>query len=429
MKSTSDKEIRQNPLRTMILLLIGAGVALLGDRWLATRTASTVPPSTPQTLSQVAPSASGGVNNNGSSASNPATWLGQKANLAAALKPVDSNFIVDAVNQVGPAVVRINASRQVARRGFDQFGDGFPEEFFGAEPPKRRSNGPVEQGTGSGFILSADGVIMTNSHVVEGTDRVQVVLRDGRRFEGKVLGSDSVTDVAVIKINADNLPSVKIGNSEALSPGEWAIAIGNPLGLDNSVTVGIISATGRSSSDVGVPDKRIGFIQTDAAINPGNSGGPLLNARGEVIGMNTAIISGAQGLGFAIPINKAQQIAQQLATTGRAEHAYLGIEMVTLTPELRQELLETPDLEFPITQDNGVLIVNVIPSSPAMKSGLKPGDIIVKIDDKPITKSDAVQELVQNQNVGTPMKVELNRKGQSLTLEVKTGNMPEQIQG
>ena len=195
------------------------------------------------------------------------------------------------------------------------------------------------------------------------------------------------------------------------------------------MTVGIISATGRSSSDVGVPDKRIGFIQTDAAINPGNSGGPLLNARGEVVGMNTAIISGAQGLGFAIPINKAQQIAQQLATTGRAEHAYLGIEMVTLTPELRQELQETPDLEFPITQDNGVLIVNVIPSSPAMKSGLKPGDIIVKIDDKPITKSDAVQELVQNQNVGTPMKVELNRKGQSLTLEVKTGNMPEQIQG
>ncbi len=425
MKTTSDKEIRKhNPLRTVFLLLIGGGVALLGDRWLANRTASIVPSSTP-----VAPSPVASANSKDNSPSNPTAWLGQKANLAATLKPVDSNFIVKAVNEVGPAVVRINASRQVARRGFDQFGDGFPEEFFGSEPPQRRSNGPLEQGTGSGFILSSNGVIMTNSHVVEGTEQVQVVLKDGRRFDGKVLGSDSVTDVAVIKINADNLPSVKIGDSEVLSPGEWAIAIGNPLGLDNSVTVGIISATGRSSSDVGVPDKRIGFIQTDAAINPGNSGGPLLNARGEVIGMNTAIISGAQGLGFAIPINKAQQIAQQLATTGRAEHAYLGIEMVTLSPELLQELQESPDLEFTITEDKGVLIVRVVPGSPAMKAGLKPGDIIVKVNDQPITKSDAVQELVQNQNVGTPMKVDLNRRGQPLTLEVRTGNLPEQIQG
>ncbi len=426
MKTTSDKENRKyNPLRTVFLLLIGGGVALLGDRWLASRTASTVS----QPFSQAASSPAVSANSNGNTPSNPTAWLGQKANLTAALKSVDSNFIVNAVNEVGPAVVRINASRQVARGGLDQFGDGFPEEFFGAEPPQRRSNGPIEQGTGSGFILSANGIIMTNSHVVEGTDRVQVVLKDGRRFDGKVLGSDSVTDVAVIKINADNLPSVKIGDSETLSPGEWAIAIGNPLGLDNSVTVGIISATGRSSSDVGVPDKRIGFIQTDAAINPGNSGGPLLNARGEVIGMNTAIISGAQGLGFAIPINKAQQIAQQLATTGRAEHAYLGIEMVTLSPELLQELGENPDLEFKITEDKGVLIVRVVPGSPAMKAGLKPGDIIVKVNDQPITKSDAVQELVQNQNVGTPMKVDLNRRGQPLTLEVKTGNLPEQIQG
>jgi S1-C subfamily serine protease len=145
--------------------------------------------------------------------------------------------------------------------------------------------------------------------------------------------------------------------------------------------------------------------------------------------MNTAIISGAQGLGFAIPINKAQEIAQQLATTGRAEHAYLGIEMVTLSPELLQELGENPDLEFRITEDKGVLIVRVVPGSPAMKAGLKPGDIIVKVNDQPITKSDAVQELVQNQNVGTPMKVDLNRRGQPLTLEVRTGNLPEQIQG
>lgn len=394
----------------------------MGDRWLATRTASTVSPSIAQTPAKTAPPPATNINSQVNSNPNPTSWLAQKV----AAKPVDSNFIVDAVNQVGPAVVRINASRQAPRRGLEQFENGFPENFFGAEPPRRRSDRPIEQGTGSGFILSADGVIMTNSHVVEGTDRVQVVLKDGRRFDGKVLGSDAVTDVAVIKIDADNLPSVKIGDSEALSPGEWAIAIGNPLGLDNSVTVGIISATGRSSSDVGVPDKRIGFIQTDAAINPGNSGGPLLNAKGEVIGMNTAIISGAQGLGFAIPINKAQQIAQQLATTGRAEHAYLGIEMVTLSPELLQELKENPDLEFPVNQDSGVLIVRVVPDSPAMKSGLKPGDVIVKIDEQSITKSDTVQELVQNKNVGTPMKMELNRQGNSLILEVKTGNMPQE---
>lgn len=428
MKSTSDKAIRKQPLVYLLLLLTGGGVALLGDRWLASRTASTAQSSTPQPAVTDTPDTPSNLNSNNANPTNPAAWLGQKANLAL-LKPADSNFIVEAVNQVGPAVVRIEASRQAARRGFSPFGGSSPEEFFGLEPPRRPPSGPLQQGTGSGFILTNDGQIMTNAHVVEGTERVQVILKDGRRFDGKVLGADSMTDVAVIKIDANNLPSVRIGNSDSLSPGEWAIAIGNPLGLDNSVTVGIISATGRSSSDVGVPDKRIGFIQTDAAINPGNSGGPLLNSNGEVIGMNTAIISGAQGLGFAIPINKAQQIAQQLATNGRAEHAYLGIEMVTLSPELRQELQENPELNFSITQDNGVLIVNVIPGSPAAKAGVKQGDIIQKIDDKPINKSETVQEMVQNKTVGSPMKVELNRKGQTLTLEVRPGNMPQQIEG
>jgi S1-C subfamily serine protease len=196
------------------------------------------------------------------------------------------------------------------------------------------------------------------------------------------------------------------------------------LGLDNSVTVGIISATGRSSSDVGVPDKRIGFIQTDAAINPGNSGGPLLNAQGEVIGMNTAIISGAQGLGFAIPINKAQQIAQQLIATGRAEHAYLGIEMVTLSPEVKRRL--NPELPSPISTDEGVLVVNVVPGSPAEQSGVQPGDVIQKVDSQSVRKSETVQQIVQNKIVGSSLQVELNRNGQNLTLSVMTGNLPAQ---
>ncbi|MGB8703176.1 MAG: trypsin-like peptidase domain-containing protein, partial [Thermosynechococcaceae cyanobacterium] len=202
----------------------------------------------------------------------------------------DTNFIARAVDKVGPAVVRIDASRTVKTRLPAVFNDPFFRQFFGAELPESQTR--VERGTGSGFIISNDGVILTNSHVVDGADTVTVLLKDGRTLQGKVLGRDSLTDVAVVKIQANNLPIVQIGDSDQLRPGEWAIAIGNPLGLDNTVTAGIISATGRTSGDVGVPDKRVGFIQTDAAINPGNSGGPLLNQFGQVVGMNTAIIGG-----------------------------------------------------------------------------------------------------------------------------------------
>ncbi len=164
----------------------------------------------------------------------------------------------------------------------------------------------------------------------------------------------------MIKIQANNLPTVTIGNSEQLQPGQWAIAIGNPLGLDNTVTTGIISATGRSSNQIGAADKRVEFIQTDAAINPGNSGGPLLNARGEVIGMNTAILRGAQGLGFSIPINTAQRIATQIINTGRAQHPYLGIQMVGLTPELKQNINSDPNSGLSVQEDKGVLVVRKI---------------------------------------------------------------------
>ena len=198
------------------------------------------------------------------------------------------------------------------------------------------------------------------------------------------------------------------------------------MGLDNSVTAGIISATGRSSRDVGVPDKRIGFIQTDAAINPGNSGGPLLNAAGEVIGMNTAIISGAQGLGFAIPINEAQQIAQQLITTGKVEHAYLGIEMATLTPEIQKLVNSDPNSRIRVNVSEGILINSVVPSSPAALAGFRPGDVIQKINNQPMLKSESVQKLVQNTKVGTSLQVEVNRDGKLINLEVKPGNLPVQ---
>jgi S1-C subfamily serine protease len=202
------------------------------------------------------------------------------------------NFVVQVVQKVGPAVVRINASRVVQESGGES-----PWSRLFEMPQQERSTERIDRGTGSGFVFDAQGLIMTNAHVVDKADRVTVLLKDGRQFKGKVLGEDPLTDIAVIKIEASNLPTVKLGDSKALQPGEWAIAIGNPLGLDNTVTVGIISATGRSGSDIGISDRRVRFIQTDAAINPGNSGGPLLNAAGQVIGVNTAVIQGAQGFG------------------------------------------------------------------------------------------------------------------------------------
>ena len=330
------------------------------------------------------------------------------------------NFIVTAVAKVGPAVVRIDASRRVkpGNKGLS------PEDFFGGQPNSGR--GGIERGTGSGFVIGADGVILTNAHVVDGADTVNVTLKDTRSFQGRVLGEDKVTDVAVVKIEANDLPVVPIGNSDKLLSGEWAIAIGNPLGLDNSVTAGIISATGRSSTDVGVPDKRIGFIQTDAAINPGNSGGPLLNASGEVIGMNTAIIQGAQGLGFAIPIQAAQQVAKELISTGKVEHAYLGIEMATLTAEVKQQINSNANSNLRVAVDRGVAIVSVVPNSPAAAAGLRAGDVIQKVNNQPIIQSEAVQEFVQNAKVGGTLQMEINRNGEIVNLTVKPGSLPVQ---
>lgn len=423
MTDTTGKGFGKHLIIYFLFLLMGATGAIMGDRWLQTKLGNNVNPNS-QTASQTGSPAStdmGKPEPRSQPRVNASNWFNNSSNPSP--EPT-SNFIVAAVDKVGPAVVRINASRRVSR---DHFDDSLPRDFFGGFGPPRGMRPPgdrFQEGTGSGFILSPDGHILTNSHVVEGTDTVQVILKDGRRYDGRVLGTDSVTDVAVVKIDATDLPIVTIGNSEKLSPGEWAIAIGNPLGLDNSVTVGIISATGRSSTDVGVPDKRIGFIQTDAAINPGNSGGPLLNAKGEVIGMNTAIISGAQGLGFAIPINHAQQIAQQLITFGRAEHAYLGIEMVTLTETLRRELQNNKDLPFVIPDTDGVLIVNVVSGSPADIAGLQPGDVILNLDQQTIKTSERVQQIVQSKTVGSILQMRVNRNGSSLTLQVKTGNLP-----
>ncbi|MEA5512451.1 HhoA/HhoB/HtrA family serine endopeptidase [Nodularia sp. UHCC 0506] len=336
----------------------------------------------------------------------------------------DPNFVVAVVQQVGDAVVRIDASRVVQSRRFPT--DPFLRRFGnpGLSQPRER----VQQGSGSGFIITSSGQILTNAHVVDGADSVIVTLKDGRTFDGRVLGEDPVTDVALIEIEANNLPILPIGDSDTLQPGEAVIAIGNPLGLNNTVTSGILSATGRSSSDIGASDKRVDYIQTDAAINPGNSGGPLLNSRGQVIGMNTAIIRGAQGLGFAIPINTVQRISQELITKGRVDHPYLGIQMVTLTPEIKATINRDSGDRLNITADQGVLLVSIVPRSPASLAGLRLGDLIQSINNQPVTKIEEVQKLVATSQIGIPLQIQVERNGQVISVAVSPAPLPAEIQ-
>lgn len=389
-----------------VLLVVGGGAGLAGSQYLKTENravTSVTPESAVPTVLQ-----------------SPIAQVPETLRITERSNP---NFIADAVEKVGPAVVRIDAARTIASRVPDALQNPLFRRFFGDEVPAPQER--VERGTGSGFILSADGRLMTNAHVVSGAETVQVTLKDGRSFEGEVLGADPVTDVAVIKIEATDLPTVTLGSSENLTPGQWAIAIGNPLGLDNTVTAGIISALDRSSTQVGVPDKRVRFIQTDAAINPGNSGGPLLNDQGEVIGINTAIRANGQGLGFAIPIETAQRIAAQLFTNGRVEHPYLGVRMVDLTAALREKINEDKELSINVTQDRGVLIVEVLEGSPAAQAGLRQGDVIRRINNISVETASDVQEQVEQSKVGDVLEVEVNRGGQTRTVQVRPTALPE----
>jgi serine protease Do len=342
-----------------------------------------------------------------------------EATLYAQNTPAPVNFVADIVQEVGPAVVRIDASRTVTTQLPQAFRNPAFRQFFGNLP---ESSERVEQGLGSGFIVEDNGRILTNAHVVEGADTVQVTLQDGRMFEGQVVGTDPLTDVAVVQIEGDNLPTVAFSDSDDLQAGEWAIAIGNPLGLDSTVTVGIVSATGRSSGQVGVSDKRVDFIQTDAAINPGNSGGPLLNERGEVIGMNTAIIQGAQGLGFAIPINSVERIADQLSANGRVDHPYLGIRMVVLTAQNREAISQ--QLGFNL-DGTGVLVVEVVPGSPAARAGFQRGDVLVSVGGTTVADAQAVQRQVERSTIGETLPVQIRRNGRSETLQVRPEALPQ----
>ncbi|MEH2416845.1 HhoA/HhoB/HtrA family serine endopeptidase [Nostoc sp.] len=335
-----------------------------------------------------------------------------------------TSFVTAAVNRVGTAVVRIDTERTITRRvdPFSEdpffrrfFGDGFSQQM----PPEQQL-----RGLGSGFIIDKSGLVMTNAHVVDKADKVTVRLKDGRTFEGKVQGIDEVTDLAVVKINAGNdLPVAPLGSSSNVQVGDWAIAVGNPLGFDNTVTLGIVSTLKRSSAQVGISDKRLDFIQTDAAINPGNSGGPLLNGQGEVIGINTAIRPDAMGIGFAIPIDKAKAIAAQLQRDGKVAHPYLGVQMLTLTPDLAKQNNTDPNSPIQIPEINGVFVMRVVPNSPAASAGIRRGDVILQVDGKAITSAEQLQNVVEDSRLGQVLQLKVQRGNQTQQLSVRTAEL------
>ncbi len=337
-----------------------------------------------------------------------------------------SRAFASVVEKAGPAVVFIEVEKTVVKKvpeghppfpfgpfPFDFFGDDFMRRFFPQLPRKFK-----QKGAGSGFIVSPDGLIFTNNHVVADADKVTVRLVDGRSFKAKILGKDPQSDVAVLKIEAKDLPTVPLGDSDGIEVGEWVIAIGNPFGLSHTVTVGVVSAKGRSG--LGITDYE-DFIQTDAAINPGNSGGPLLNLKGEVIGMNTAIFTrsgGYMGIGFAIPINIVKLVAEQLVKQGKVVRGWLGVVIQDLTPALAEE--------FGLKKAEGALVAEVMKGSPAHRAGLKAGDVIVGYNGKPVKNSSELRTLVGLTHPGTAIDLEIIRNGKRQTLKVTIGEYPKE---
>ncbi|MEY3462933.1 MAG: hypothetical protein RLZZ468_711 [Cyanobacteriota bacterium] len=352
--------------------------------------------------------------------SGPACGLlppGQAQSVAAAVLGRQS-FVAAAVRRAGPAVVTIDTERTVVQQGSmgglprGLLNDPLFRQFFGLPqiaPPQQRT----ERGSGSGFIFQADGLLLTNAHVVEKSDRVTVGLQDGRRVQGSVVGLDRLTDIAVVRLSGPGpWPVAPLGDSNTLQVGEWAIAVGNPFGLDNTVTMGIISNLNRNAAKLGITDKRLDLIQTDAAINPGNSGGPLLNADGEVIGINTLVRTGpGAGLGFAIPINRARDIARQLVASGRVSHPWIGVGLAGMSPTDGSGL------------SGGVRVVSVASSGPAARAGLRPGDVLLSANGQALRAPAELIAVVERTGVGGTLRLRVSRGAQPFDLEL----MPEQL--
>ncbi len=293
----------------------------------------------------------------------------------------------------------------------DFFGDEFFDKFFGNSPRREFK----QRSLGSGLIIDREGYILTNNHVIEKAQTIKVKLSDAKEYDATVIGRDPKTDIALIKINAKHpLPAATFGDSDKLAVGDWVVAIGNPFGLEHTVTAGIVSAKGRVIGAGPYDD----FIQTDASINPGNSGGPLLNLKGEVVGINTAIVSGGQGIGFAIPINVAKDMLPQLKTKGKVARGWMGVVIQKVTPEIAKN--------FGLTESEGALVADVMEGSPAEKAGIKRGDVIVAYNGKKIKDNDQLPRLVGATEIGKKVKVGLMREGKQVEVEVAIAELQEE---
>ena len=333
------------------------------------------------------------------------------------------NFVSDAVKKVGPAVVRIDTERLVERQQFDPtLLDPLLRDLLG-EPGMAPDR---ERGQGSGVIIDKDGLVLTNAHVVERVDNVSVTLADGTNREGQVLGTDSITDLALVKIdNQQDSSYAPLGDSEELEVGDWAIALGTPYGLEKTVTLGIVSSLHRDINALGFSDKRLDLIQTDAAINPGNSGGPLINSNGQVIGINTLVRSGpGAGLGFAIPINLAKNVSDQLLENGEVIHPYLGVQLISLNPKIAKEHNEDPNALVQLPERSGALIQSVIPNSPAEKAGLRRGDLVIAAENILIEEPKTLLDEVEKAQIGKIFLLNVLRDNKEIKVNIKPEALP-----
>ena len=335
------------------------------------------------------------------------------------VSPVGGTLFRGLAEKLSPAVVNVKPMKKVTKTyGNFPYGNS-PWGMPRMTPPQRRPHGPKEfrqKGEGSGFIIHKDGYILTNAHVIEGSDSVQVALSTGGLFKGKIIGMDRVADLALIKVDSpDPLPVIPLGHSNELKPGDWVMAIGSPFGLDLTVTVGIVSAKGRSLGATPYDD----FIQTDTPINPGNSGGPLINTRGEVVGINTAVMQMGQGLGFSLPVDLAKKLIPELKATGKVTRSWLGVSVQDIT------LVDKESLKLGV--DQGSLVREVVVDSPAYKAGLKMNDVIVEFDGHTINNSRKLPKEVVYTPYGEEVSLKLVREGKTMTIGVTLQPFPEHL--
>ncbi|MDX2085191.1 MAG: trypsin-like peptidase domain-containing protein [Candidatus Melainabacteria bacterium] len=347
-----------------------------------------------------------------------------------------ANLVADVAERVAPSVVNIDIEQQAKLppaigdlpafpfRGDDIFRRFFgfdPEGGFPGQPPAngRRVEiygGPKVAGNGSGIVLDSNGHILTNNHVIQSATTIFVTLNDGRRLPARVVGKDAYTDLAILKVEANNLKPARFGNSNQLRPGEWVLAVGSPLGFDHTVTLGIVSALSRRIPNL---NSNVDFIQTDAAINPGNSGGPLVNLDGEVVGINTAVSGRGQNIGFAIPVNVASEVADALIHHKEIARPWIGIGMLNLTPEVSKSLGVAESTQ-------GVVVAQVMPGSPSFQAGFQPGDIIQRIEGTVITDAKQVQDVIKQKPINAPLHFQILRNGSLKALTVQTHRLPEE---